>query len=101
MLHDVKKLGTPILKCKDHCHPFKSGYAALLTFDAFGFVALTKNEKEEWDSIFKNAYLPIKKEKANGLHNNEVALPIFRFLNKIYGTNNSHSPDDEWKNAQK
>ncbi len=32
LLHDIKKLGTPLIEGKDHIHPFKSAVSVLEVF---------------------------------------------------------------------
>lgn len=45
LLHDVKKLGTPIIEGKDHIHPFKSAIAVLEVFKQIGILDVTGKEQ--------------------------------------------------------
>jgi hypothetical protein len=44
LLHDIKKLGTPVIEGKDHIHPFKSAVAVLEVFKQIGVLDLNTDE---------------------------------------------------------
>ena len=40
LLHDIRKLGSPVIQGKDHIHPFKSAVAVLEVFKQIGVLKL-------------------------------------------------------------
>lgn len=44
LLHDIKKLGAPVIQGKDHIHPFKSAVAVLELFKQIGVLELKTKE---------------------------------------------------------
>lgn len=44
LLHDIRKLGAPVIEGKDHIHPFKSAVAVLEVFKQIGVLDLNTDE---------------------------------------------------------
>lgn len=44
LLHDVKKLGSPVIEGKDHIHPFKSAISVLEVFKQIGILDIQGKE---------------------------------------------------------
>jgi len=52
LLHDIRKLGTPIIEGKDHCHPFKGAAAVLDVFRLLGILdCSTKHRQHLFDQV--------------------------------------------------
>lgn len=45
LLHDLRKLSTPIIDTKDHIHPFKSAIAVLEVFKQMGLLEVESEER--------------------------------------------------------
>jgi len=80
LLHDICKRGPPVIQGKDPIHPFKGAWLSLYYFnDVFKFVNLSKSDFEEWDEIYKEAYLNVNDKEVQ----NHIIVPkVKEFIDK-------------------
>jgi len=46
LLHDIRKLGSPVFEGKDHVHPFKSAAAVLEVFEQIGILEVSSKARK-------------------------------------------------------
>ena len=68
LLHDIRKLGSPVFEGKDHIHPFKSSQTVIQIFRKLGILNPNKQEAEDFkhvDRLIDESVQPIWKEWRN------------------------------------